>query len=93
MRNWLIVTAVAVILGLATFPFTGWAHAEEVGEGNQETHQAGDHPPAHKNVKKATKASGETKKPDPPAAAETNEQPHDGQGVHGSSLDDLEGSH
>jgi hypothetical protein len=93
MRNWRIVTAAAVILGLATFPFTGRAQAEEAGEGNQETHQAGDHPHAHKSTKKAAKTNSETKKTDSPAEGQASEQPHNGHAGHGSSLDDLEGSH
>ena len=93
MRNWRIVTATVVILGLAAFPFAGRAQAEEAGEGNQETHQAGDHPHAHKSTKKAAKTNSETKKTDSPAEGRTSEQPRDGHDVHGSSLDDLEGSH
>ena len=93
MRNWRIVTAAAVILGLATFPFTGWAQAEEAGEGNQEMHQAGDHPHAHKSTKKAAKTNSETKKTDSSAKEETSKQQHDSHGVQGSSLDDIEGSH
>jgi len=93
MRNWRIVTATVVILGLAAFPFAGRAHAEEAGEGNQEMHQAGDHPHAHKSTKKAAKTNSETKKTDSPAEGQASEPPHNGHDVHGSSLDDLEGSH
>ncbi|HEV8714328.1 MAG TPA: hypothetical protein VGX03_16060 [Candidatus Binatia bacterium] len=85
--------ATALILGLTALPFTGRAEDEKAGEGNQETHHAGDHPHAHKSMKKAAKTNSETKKTGSPAAEGTSEQPHDSQGVRGSSLDDIEGSH
>ena len=93
MRNWRIVLATALILGLTALPFTGRAQTEEAGEGGQETHHTGDHPHTHKGTKKAAKTNSETKKTDSSAKEETSEQPHDSQGVHGSSLDDIEGSH
>ena len=93
MRNWRIVLATALILGLTTFPFIGRAQAEEAGEGNQEMHHTGDHSHAHKGMKKAAKTSSETKKTESSAKEETSKQQHDSHGVQGSSLDDVEGSH
>lgn len=93
MRNWRIVLATALILGLAALPFTGRAYAEEAGEGSQEMHHTGDHPHAQKGMKKEAKTKSETKKTDSPAEGETSAQHHDSHDVPGSSLDDIEGSH
>ena len=92
MRNWRIVLATVLILGLTALPFTGRAQAEEAGEGNQETHHTGDHPHTQKSMKKAAKTDSETKKTESPAEGEASEQ-HDRHDVHGRSLDDIEGSH
>jgi hypothetical protein len=93
MRNWRIVLATALILGLTALPFTGRAQTEEAGEGGQEMHHTEDHPHTQKSMKKAAKTNSETKKTDSSAKEETNKQQHDSHGVQGSSLDDIEGSH
>jgi hypothetical protein len=44
-------------------------------------------------MKKETKAKGETKKANATAEEGTGEHQPDNHGVHGSSFDDIEGSH
>ena len=91
MRNWKVVVTAALILGLAAAPLAVQIHAEEAGESNPPPN--GDHPHAHKGTKKETKAKSETKKVNSTAEEGAGEQPSDSHGVHGSSFDDIEGSH
>jgi hypothetical protein len=93
MNNWRGIVATALILGLAATPLAGQVSAEEAGESKPETPHAGDHTHVHKGMKKETKAKSETKKTDSAAKEGTSESPPDSHGVHGSSFDDIEGSH
>jgi len=91
MRNWRGVVTMALVLGLATAPLARQVEAEEAGTSSPETPPAGDH--THKHTKKETKAKSETKKTDSAAKEGTGEPHPDSHGVHGSSFDDIEGSH
>jgi len=93
MRNWRVVLAMALILGLAAAPLAGQVYAEEAGESKSGTPHVGDHPHAHKGTKKDTQAKSETKKANATAEEGTGEHQPDSHGVHGSSFDDIEGSH
>ena len=94
MRNWKMLLAAALILGLVTSRLVVRAHGEEQGEGDHKAHHSSHGTQAHKGMQKeATTASG-AKKADT-AAEEGAGEPHpDGHDTQGSSLDDLEeGSH
>ena len=93
MKNWRVVLATVLILGLAAAPPAGQVSAEEGGDSKAETPHTGDHPHTHKGMKKNAKGESNTKKADAAAKDETGEPQPDGHGVHGSSFDDIEGSH
>jgi hypothetical protein len=93
MRNWRVVLVTALILGLAAAPLAGQVYAEEAGDSSPETPHTSDHPHAHKGMKKKAKIKSETKKADTAAEEGTSEPQSDSHGVHGSSFDDIEGSH
>ena len=91
MRSWKVIVTAALILGLTTAPLAVQVHAEESGESNPPS--SGDHTHAHKGTKKETQAKSETKKVNSAAEEGSSKQPSDSHGVHGSSFDDIEGSH
>ena len=93
MRNWRVVLATALIMGLAAAPLAGQVYAEEAGDSSAETPHTTDHPHAHKGMKKKAKIESESKKADAAAKEGTGEPQPDSHGVHGSSFDDIEGSH
>ncbi len=94
MRNWRIVLATGLILGLVTLPLAVRADDEEPGQGDHKAHHAAHGTPTHGDMKKEVKAKGEAKKTDTAAEGESATGHHGSHDMHEGSLGDLEeGSH
>jgi hypothetical protein len=94
MRNWRLVLATALILGLVTLPLTVRADDEEPGQGDHKAHHAAPGTHTQGGMKKEVKAKGGAKKTDTAAEEGAAADHHDGHDLHEGSLGDLEeGSH
>ncbi len=94
MRNWRMVLATALILGLVALPLAVRADGEEQGEGDHKAHHAAHSTHAHEGMKKEVKAKGGAQKTDTAAQGEAVADHHDGHGMYEGSLGDMEeGSH